>query len=149
MKQLNAPATASPTMAGEDHASAISRRSFLSRMAFLPVPLLLIPGALKGQGQVVPIAPKRATTMEPVAPRGAGQLAPAPSQIAAQSPVVKRQTIIQVLEDAQLSGNMNGAIERFGKSLAVDEKRILLSLSADELAALRSARSKLKLRAAP
>jgi hypothetical protein len=75
-----------------------------------------------------------------------GRPAPAPSPVAAMTPEAKRQLVIQVLESAQQSRSMQNAIEKFGKSLSMDDKRILLALTSEELSALQSARTKLKLR---
>ena len=76
-------------------------------------------------------------------------MAPPAMQTAAQAAIARHRAIIQVLEDAQSSGNMTGAIERYGTSLTAAEKSILLGISPGELAALRSARSKLNLRPSP
>jgi hypothetical protein len=86
----------------------------------LPVPFLVMAEPVKGQARA------------PVPP-----------------PAARRQAIVTILEEAQLTRDMNGALKKNGKSLTADDRRILLSLSSGELAALRSARSKLGLRASP
>jgi len=109
---------ASPPTEGSAQTSGVSRRTFLSGLLLLPVPLLAVAEPLKAQPAVLP-------------------------------PAARRRAIVMVLEEAQRTRNMNAAIEKHGKSLTADEKRILLGISAGELAALQSARSKLGLRAPP
>lgn len=142
MRQLDAPEANAMVMADANLASEITRRAFVSRMALLPVSLLLMPGShqvVQGTKRAVPLG----------SPKGAGVLAPALSAGVPLSAEARRHAIVQVLEEAQMSRNMGGAIEKFGKSLTPADKGILLGITADELAALQSARSKLKLKASP
>jgi hypothetical protein len=114
-------------MAERNHSYRISRRTFLANVAFVPASLLLLPITPKDKVQLAPVAPNKGA--QPGTPR--------------------RQIVIQVLNDAVMTKNMSGAIEKYGKSLTPEEKGILLSLSPAELAALQSARGKLKMRASP
>lgn len=125
-------------MAERNHPHGISRRTFLANVAFVPASLLLLPITPKDKGQLAPVAPKSAGQPVPVAPKKG-----------AQPGTPRRQIVIQVLNDAVMTKNMSGAIEKYGKSLTPEEKGILLSLSPAELAALQSARGKLKMRASP
>ena len=55
----------------------------------------------------------------------------------------KRQILIQVLNEASGTGDMQAALERNGKYLADSDKKILMSLTREELGYLGSFRRKL------
>ncbi len=100
--------------------SRMSRRTFLAGATVLPALLLT----------------------------AAGPAPAAPQKVSAAGPS-NRKAIVQVLDAATATGDMSGAIGKYGASLTPGERKILLGLTPSELAALHSMRSKLRSKTSP
>lgn len=85
----------------------------------------------------------RRTVLAGLGMTGAAMFAPeVVSWIAAQK-YSKRQILIQVLNGAAGTGDMGGAIERYSKYLDDSDRKVLLSITPEELGYLGSFRRKL------